>query len=238
MLSILCYGQLPSSKVLYGVEQLRKAMNSMEIPLGEIQFVSTDAVVHRPFISLGIAEERVNELAIRLQAKSQEDLGREGYIIQNDSEGSDIRISIEADDDQGLLYGCLELSEQIEMGGIERVRAKIERAFVPFRGAKCNLPWEPYQEGYSTDINQETFLSILMHVHSPMKKWYRRLFSGSSSLPWQKPEVWMCICSHGTYISMRSLRMNEGSRYMAMIILPFVIICVRQLKSSLLSMTI
>ena len=160
MLSILCYGQLPSSKVLYGVEQLRKAMNSIEFPLGELQFVSADAEVHRPFISLGIAEERVNELAIRLQAKSIEALGREGYIIQNDSEGSDIRISIEADDDQGLLYGCLELAEQIGMDGIDRVRPKIERAFVPFRGAKCNLPWEPYQEGYSTDINQETYWDL------------------------------------------------------------------------------
>jgi hypothetical protein len=159
MLSIKCYGHLSSSKILYGVDQLRKVMNSSGIPLGELQFVPKGACADHPMISIGV-EERAGETSARLQTAAQDKLGREGYTIRNHSKGSDVNVTIEADEDQGLLYGCLELSEQIEQGGIKNVHGKTENSFLQFRGAKCNLPWEAYQEGYSTDINQETYWDL------------------------------------------------------------------------------
>lgn len=161
-MKVIIQGENPkSAKVLYGMRQLQIAMGD-EAPAA----VETVQVSGRGWRWFGIRQTQASsgssvkaeELLGQVDFTEEGHLGREGYqLLIRDTEFGSVT-ALHADDEQGFLYGLLELAEQWQQTG--RFTSKTERAFVPFRGAKCNLPWEPYQEGYSTDINRDVYWDL------------------------------------------------------------------------------
>jgi hypothetical protein len=66
-------------------------------------------------------------------------------------------IAITGSDENGLLYGCLALSEELRNGvALPRIKARKEQANLPFRAIKFNLPWDTYRHSQALDQHQET----------------------------------------------------------------------------------
>jgi len=149
-----------SPKVQYGAEQLWGELNSVSGSVTGSTFEDslTFAEVSSGWRMIGYDESVSDTAAVkahldRLLFSEEGTLGREGYQLLTLQDNSAFKLALCADQDQGFLYGLLELAEQWGQLGTVALVSKTERAYVSFRGAKCNLPWEPYQEGYSTDLN-------------------------------------------------------------------------------------
>jgi hypothetical protein len=73
------------------------------------------------------------------------DLKKEGFKIIRDGKS----IKILGPDDAGLMYGGLELAEQIKLYGLEDVRETIQNPHMPWRGTKFNIPLDLRTPSYS-----------------------------------------------------------------------------------------
>lgn len=66
-------------------------------------------------------------------------------------------IQIEGGDNRGLIYACLQLSEQIRNGApLEKIETQSEQPKLHFRAIKFDLPWDTYRHSYSLDQHKET----------------------------------------------------------------------------------
>lgn len=71
------------------------------------------------------------------------------------------RIHIEASDSRGLMYGCLEWAERIQLDQADPLAEPIEQApALGIRGIKYNLPYAPFDSGDPFVNNEETCLDI------------------------------------------------------------------------------
>ena len=60
-------------------------------------------------------------------------------------------------DDNGLMYGILDLRDQLELkGDLDKVEEKTEKPRFHFRAIKFNLPWSSYRLGESLQLHMET----------------------------------------------------------------------------------
>src|SRR5438067_299287 len=67
------------------------------------------------------------------------------------------KIIISGGDERGLIYGSLSLAEDIRNGiSLKDCKAKKEKAFLPFRGIKFDLPWDTYRHSYALSQHDET----------------------------------------------------------------------------------
>src|SRR5690606_3668736 len=73
------------------------------------------------------------------------DLNKEGFKIIRDGKS----IKILGMDDAGLMYGGLELAEQIKLYGLEDVRETIQNPHMQLRGTKFNIPLDLRTPSYS-----------------------------------------------------------------------------------------
>lgn len=79
-------------------------------------------------------------------------LGNEAFSIV--PEGN--IITINGGDENGLLYGCLALSEELQNGiALQEIQAKSEGPELIFRGIKHNLPWDAYRANPALDQHYE-----------------------------------------------------------------------------------
>ncbi len=77
---------------------------------------------------------------------------KEGFRIRKTQ--SDFTVT--ARDDTGLMYGLMDLAEQIEMKkGLRGVEERITNPRFSFRAVKFNLPWVSYRENESIQANTE-----------------------------------------------------------------------------------
>jgi hypothetical protein len=72
-------------------------------------------------------------------------LNDEGFTIRTGSEG----IMISGADGAGLMYGGLELSEQIGLYGLEDVKETTQNPYMELRGTKFNIPLDARTPSYS-----------------------------------------------------------------------------------------
>ena len=71
------------------------------------------------------------------------------------------RILVTSSGDNGLLYGCLELADQVRLGTWLDPQLLVERSpALPIRGVKYNLPYEPYADGEPFTQNEETCFDL------------------------------------------------------------------------------
>jgi hypothetical protein len=92
------------------------------------------------------------EVTIHLLVNAR-DLGPEEYRIQPNG----AMVSLEGGDGRGVIYACMELSEQLMNGtSLLQLKGKTERPRLAFRAIKFDLPWDTYRHSYSLDQHQET----------------------------------------------------------------------------------
>ncbi|NLT51489.1 MAG: hypothetical protein GXX85_11280 [Ignavibacteria bacterium] len=93
--------------------------------------------------------------SIRYNLKSSFDsLKPEGYSINKLPEN---KIALVASDQSGVIYGLLDIAEQIQMGkSISDIQEKTVNPSVEFRAIKFNLPWNSYRVDESLKLHTET----------------------------------------------------------------------------------
>jgi hypothetical protein len=70
-------------------------------------------------------------------------------------------ITINGGDEAGLVYGSLELVNQLNQGvSLDNIEAHSESPHFPFRGIKHNLPWDTYRPSFALDQHFETARKI------------------------------------------------------------------------------
>lgn len=89
---------------------------------------------------------------VALRSAAEDGLRKEGFRIRK----SNSTYLVTAVDDTGLMYGLLDLAEQIEMGkGLRGVEERTSNPRFPFRAVKFNLPWASYRKNESLQANAE-----------------------------------------------------------------------------------
>jgi len=73
------------------------------------------------------------------------DLQQEGFILKKQPNG----ILIQAPNEVGLMYGCLELAEQIRLFGLEGIRETQQNPHMELRGTKFNIPLDMRTPSYT-----------------------------------------------------------------------------------------
>ena len=80
-------------------------------------------------------------------------LGSEAFHIRKDGN----TITVTGGDAAGLLYGGLDVAEQIRYtGNIEEIEEKSEKPRLSFRAIKFNLPWDSYRRSEALQLHMET----------------------------------------------------------------------------------
>ncbi len=72
-------------------------------------------------------------------------LEAEGFIIEKAPDG----IRVTGVDHAGLMYGGLELAEQIQLGGLEGVSDRLQNPYMELRGTKFNIPLDVRTPSYT-----------------------------------------------------------------------------------------
>ena len=79
--------------------------------------------------------------------------GNEDFSIKKNGK----KIMIAGGSDRALIYGCLAIAEDIGNGiALKDVKEKNEKAFLPFRAIKFDLPWDTYRHSYALSLHDET----------------------------------------------------------------------------------
>ncbi|MFY0625796.1 MAG: hypothetical protein JXR07_05865 [Reichenbachiella sp.] len=123
-----------ASEVNYGVEKLKKSL--------QLKGIELEITVNKEIATLALA---VNE------QKSKEK--NDGFSFET----SDDTFSLSSESSRGLIYGLMDISEQIDQGlNWEELENKSVDAHYNFRAIKFNLPWFSYRSGENLSIHEET----------------------------------------------------------------------------------
>ena len=124
-----------SPRLEFGVGRLEAALKATGTP---IRRVGLDQVSER------------TDVLVKLQAAPR--APAEGYEIR-----AGTPVVVEAADETGVMYGVLDLSEQVRMrGSLAGVAAKSCQPRFPFRAIKFNLPWMSYRKHESLQLHMDT----------------------------------------------------------------------------------
>ena len=89
------------------------------------------------------SEQAIVLSRVRNNIQSGTGINKDGFKIEKTQN----TIYVTALEERGLMYGVLDLAENIRYFGIESITSKTENPFKEFRGIKFNLPIEPYDNG-------------------------------------------------------------------------------------------
>jgi len=78
-------------------------------------------------------------------------LGNEAYELKVNG----LQVEVRGGNGAGVMYGLLQLKEQLEHG-YEEIREMEEAPRFPFRALKYNLPWSAYRKAKALEIHKET----------------------------------------------------------------------------------
>ena len=81
-------------------------------------------------------------------------IAKESYSTSVSSQGKVLVVHIQAGDDNGVLYGAMDVLEQLQ--STQTVASRHESARFPFRALKFNLPWVSYRAGAALSLHDET----------------------------------------------------------------------------------
>ena len=66
-------------------------------------------------------------------------------------------ITVTGGSERALIYGCLSIAEDVRNGvALKDCKQKNEKAFLPFRAIKYDLPWDSYRHSYALSLHDET----------------------------------------------------------------------------------
>ena len=83
------------------------------------------------------------------QAEKLKDLKEEGFSIVVSSNGKNKTVYVVGFDEPGLMYGTLELAEQISFGGMKEVKETKQNPYMKMRGVKFNIPLDVRTPSYT-----------------------------------------------------------------------------------------
>lgn len=121
-----------------------------EHPEIEFALAELDEALAAKGLTLKLSQDEEAHVSVSLV--ESDNLRSEGFEIKTSEE----KISISGIDVEGLLYGILELSEQIKIGGLESVEATLQNPYMEKRGTKFNIPLDARTPSYSdaSDVAQ------------------------------------------------------------------------------------
>lgn len=122
---------------------------SADIDNPEIQFAVDEirAAFAEKGIEVLIEKDKKADIVFSVEKKNAE-IKSEGFSITKKSK----RIRVTGFDDAGLMYGGLELAEQIKLFGFEGVRETTQNPYMERRGTKFNIPLDVRTPSY-TDVS-------------------------------------------------------------------------------------
>ncbi|MGB5437178.1 MAG: hypothetical protein WBM98_14880 [Maribacter sp.] len=130
------------------------ALRKLESSLGKIGYRldSNNDQAHTLFEVIFLNGEHEAASIKKHQLKPNK-LKPEGYqIIRKNN-----KVYVVGGDESGLMYGILDLRDQIEVNkSILNIAEKTENARFHFRAIKFNLPWSSYRQGESLQLHMET----------------------------------------------------------------------------------
>ena len=91
---------------------------------------------------------------VKLRLLIADELGPEAYRTIVERPGANLSVTIEGGDAVGLLYGSMDLLEQLRFN--QDVEARAEAPRLEFRALKFNLPYVSYREGQALRLHKET----------------------------------------------------------------------------------
>lgn len=115
-------------QVIFGSEKLKQLENTLPIKFSER---NPDILIFAELDSVNLPEE-----AYRIKTK-------------------DNRVDLTGGDETGLMYGLLELKEQLNNGN-RYIESKYESPYLSFRAIKYNLPWDSYRNSEALSLHYET----------------------------------------------------------------------------------
>ncbi|WP_114748467.1 beta-N-acetylhexosaminidase family protein [Pleomorphovibrio marinus] len=97
-------------------------------------------------IETALAEMGLGALKeVNISHEIVEDLNSEGFHLKKGKDG----ILIQGGDEAGLMYGCLELAEQIRLFGLEGIEEIRQSPHMEMRGTKFNIPLDMRTPSYT-----------------------------------------------------------------------------------------
>jgi hypothetical protein len=132
-----------STQCEFGADRLIEALGGKAalIPLAQVTDKTSFIAVY--------GEAETASFGLELDASVE----KEGFQVVRKQE----RIFILGRDESGVMYGLLDVAEQVRMnGGLDGVKEKVSNPRFPFRAIKFNLPWSPYRPGPAADVHMET----------------------------------------------------------------------------------
>ncbi|HEV8514160.1 MAG TPA: hypothetical protein VGQ59_12825 [Cyclobacteriaceae bacterium] len=97
------------------------------------------------------------QAAFKISLEINTSIEKEAFTIFKSSN----EIRIKGGDENGILYGCFSVAEDIRTGiPIEKIKEKSENPRLQFRAIKYDLPWDTYRHSYALDQHQETCADV------------------------------------------------------------------------------
>lgn len=90
------------------------------------------------------------------------EMGKEGFALSRRGEGDNLIVVVAGGGPDGLMYGGLELAEQIRIGGLDKVQDTQREPHFALRGVKFNLPLDVRTPSYTdmSDSAQQNIATI------------------------------------------------------------------------------
>ena len=105
------------------------------------------------------ADPRIANAAVGEMRDAIKSLRPEGFILNHGETADEVNIGVTGADPAGLMYGVLELAEQIRIYGVDRVREVTRNPYMPMRGTKFNIPLDLRTPSY-TDMGDSAQANI------------------------------------------------------------------------------
>ncbi len=147
---IKVYFDTSKPQVSFAVSELESVLVSQGNSVIQIQLSSLPRKPEATSILfLKKSENEAINKAISLGVKTDAAIQAEGFSLDRSANGI---VSVLATDDAGLMYGGLELAEQIKTKGIKSVVPTLQNPYMAVRGTKFNIPLDVRTPSY-TDVS-------------------------------------------------------------------------------------
>jgi len=152
------YNTLP--QVAFGVSELTSVLKNNGYELKEFPLSANDGKSNSESLILVLKSE--SELLNKLKSqgfKTNIEIKAEGFSLQGSQNYGFVIMATEA---AGLMYGALELAEQIKINGITKVSECVQNPYMKVRGTKFNIPLDVRTPSYSclSDAGQQNIANM------------------------------------------------------------------------------
>lgn len=142
-------------RVELAIEQLEKALASKQMQFSENKSLSSGNTIDIIF-SMDKSASSSSDLSF------PENMQEQDFCIRKVKKNENIKIYVIGGGLAGVMYGGLELAEQIKIGGIENITELDKKPYMNMRGIKFNIPLDVRTPSYTdmSDAGQENIAQM------------------------------------------------------------------------------